>query len=229
MIHPDDLYICLPAYNEATVLREVIDGLRTAGYPNICVIDDGSADDTARIARGAGAVTVSHPINRGAGAAVQTAIELARRRGWRHILFMDADGQHLADDIELLCLKMSAEDGDLVIGSRFLAPSPGIPRSRRIFNAIGNQMTNLFCKQSYTDTQSGLRLLNQRAIRQLNLRIDGFGFCSEMIHEAEAAGLSIYETPISVRYTDYSQSKGQDLPMGFTTAINFLWNLFFRA
>ncbi|OAV44845.1 glycosyltransferase family 2 protein [Lewinella sp. 4G2] len=229
MIHPSDLYVCLPAYNEASVLGEVIRNLLDAGYPNVAVVDDGSSDGTAEVARMAGAYTISHPINRGAGAAVQTAIELARLRGWKYILFMDADGQHVISDVARLCEKMSETDCDLVIGSRFLDPSPGIPRSRRIFNAIGNQMTNLFCKQNYTDTQSGLRLLNHRAIRQLELRIDGFGFCSEMIHQAEASGLDLRETPISVLYTDYSQSKGQDLPMGFTTAIHFLWNLFFRA
>lgn len=228
MIHPADLYICLPAFNEASVLSGVIDSLRLEGYCNVCVIDDGSSDGTAEVARRAGAITVSHPINRGAGAAVQTAIELARRNGWKYLLLMDADGQHLSTDIELLTVKMSVADCDIVIGSRFLTPQPGIPRSRRIFNGIGNQMTNLFCDRNYSDTQSGLRLLNQRAINTLQLRIDGFGFCSEMIHQAEAAGLDITETPISIRYTDYSQSKGQDLPMGFTTAIHFLWNLVFR-
>lgn len=228
MIHPSELYICLPAFNEASVIGEVIQGLREAGYAHICVVNDGSSDGTGKAAKRAGATVINHPINRGAGAAVQTAIEFARRKRWKYILFMDADGQHLASDIELLTTKMTATDADLVIGSRFLNPQLGIPRSRRIFNGIGNQMTNLFCKNTYSDTQSGLRLLNHRAINSLQLRIDGFGFCSEMIHQAEAAGLDISETPISVKYTDYSQSKGQDLPMGFTTALNFLWNLVFR-
>ena len=228
MIPAGDITVCLPAYNEASVLGEVIQGLRSAGYERICVVDDGSSDNTGQVARHAGAVTVRHPINRGAGAAVQTAIELARRRRWKYILFMDADGQHVVSDIELLALKMAATGDDLVIGSRFLAPSAGIPRSRRILNGIGTGMTNLFCRFRYTDTQSGLRLLNRRAIRSLQLRIDGFGFCSEMIHQAEAAGLNVSETPISVRYTDYSRSKGQDLPMGFTTAIHFIWQVLFR-
>ena len=228
MIHPSQVTICLPAYNEASVVGKVIANLYAEGYSQVCVVDDGSEDGTYRAARRAGATVVRHPINRGAGAAVQTAIELARRRRWRYVLFMDADGQHLVSDIELLLLKMATAEDDLVIGSRFLAPSPGIPRSRKWLNGIGTGLTNLFCKYRYTDTQSGMRLLNRRAIQKLNLRIDGFGFCSEMIHQAEAAGLAVSETPISVRYTDYSRSKGQDLPMGFTTAIHFLWNMLFR-
>jgi glycosyltransferase involved in cell wall biosynthesis len=223
-----DIWVCLPAFNEATVLEEVIAELRSAGFNNTCIVDDGSSDGTGALARRLGATVVTHPINRGAGAAVMTGIELARRRGWQHLAFMDADGQHIARDLHSLHKLMIAQQYDLVVGSRFLKPKLRIPRSRRIFNGIANGMTNLFARDSYTDSQSGMRLLNRKAITGINLDIDGFGFCSEMLMKAESCGLAIGETPISVRYTDYSKSKGQDVQVGFTTALNFLWNLVFR-
>ncbi|PHI20318.1 dolichol-phosphate mannose synthase [Lewinellaceae bacterium SD302] len=224
----DDIYVCLPAYNEATVLPEVIASLKEHGFRKICVIDDGSTDGTSKVARSLGITTIAHQINRGAGAAVQTGIEVARLKRWPALVFMDADGQHLPEDIHALLGKMTETNSDLIVGSRFLSDLEQMPASRRLFNAIGNLMTNIFCKQRYTDSQSGLRLLNQRAINELQLEIDGFGFCSEMLIKAEKAGLKISETPTHVRYTDYSRSKGQDLQMGFSTAFNFLFNVLFK-
>jgi len=223
-----NIWVCLPAYNEATVLEEVIVELRSEGLNNICIVNDGSTDGTGALARRLGVMVVSHPINRGAGAAAMTGIEMARRQGWQHLAFMDADGQHLAKDLHALYASMSSKKYDLVVGSRFLIPQACIPRSRRLFNGIANGMTNLFASGHYTDSQSGMRLLNRKAITSINLKIDGFGFCSEMLMKAETQGLATGETAISIRYTPYSTSKGQDLQVGFTTALSFLWNHLFR-
>lgn len=221
-------WVCLPAYNEAPVLQEVISELRGEGFHKICILNDGSTDGTEELARQLGVLVVSHPINRGAGAAAMTGIELARRRGWQHLAFMDADGQHIAHDLHSLHEQMYTQQCDLVVGSRFLKTNLCIPRSRRLLNNIANGMTNLFARGSYSDSQSGMRLLNRKAIEAISLKIDGFGFCSEMLMEAENHQLAIEEAAISVRYTAYSISKGQDLQIGFTTALNFLWNLLFR-
>ncbi|MEM9920829.1 MAG: glycosyltransferase family 2 protein [Bacteroidota bacterium] len=229
MIPLNDIYVLLPAYNEAGKIREVILGLQQEGLLNVVVIDDGSADDTVEQAKSLSDVRlVRHFVNRGAGAAIQTGIELARRNGWPHVALMDADGQHDPKDILQLQAKMSETKCDLVIGSRFMKKNEEIPKTRIVFNFIANRMTNLFCKKNYSDSQSGLRLLNRNAIENLNLQIDGFGFCSEMIIKAERAGLQIEETGISVRYTDYSIRKGQDFQMGINTAFNFLWNILFK-
>lgn len=224
----DRVWVCLPAYNEASQLGRVIDDIRRAGLSNVCVVDDGSHDDTAEVARRHGALTLVHPINRGAGAAVMTAFTLARRRGWDYVALLDADGQHLPTDLNALIGRMRETDADLVIGSRFLGRNDDIPASRRHLNRLANWLTNLTCRSRYTDTQSGMRLLNARALAAIELESNGFGFCSEMLLRAERAGLRVTETPISVRYTDYSISKGQDLQIGFRTALSFLWNFVFR-
>lgn len=228
MISPADLRVCLPAYNEAEALPSVVAELRAAGLTNIWVINDGSTDATQEVLNRLGIPFLSHPINRGAGAAVQTAIELARKRQWPAVLFLDADGQHLATDGLAVLDRLNSSGADLILGSRFLSPNPGMPHTRKVFNRIANGLTNFLCRGMYTDSQSGLRLLNARAINRLSLEVDGFGFCSEMLIKAKRAGLRTEEVSISVRYTDYSLSKGQNLQVGIDTAVQLVWNVLFR-
>ena len=227
LISPDQIWIVIPAYNEGPVIAEVVSKVIKSGFPNVLVVNDGSKDDTAQQASGAGAKVLSHPINRGAGAAAQTGLTYARRKGWRSIIQIDADGQHHPEDIHRLVQMHAQTDADIILGSRFLDPSPGIPPTRILYNRISNVLTNTFCRRNYSDTQTGFRMINHRAIRNLRLRLDGFGYCSEMIVQAEEKGLKIAEAPIQVTYTDYSLNKGQDLVMGITTAVDLLWKLLF--
>jgi len=227
-IQKKNLLVVLPAYNEARVISNVLYNLKNAGYHNICVVDDGSSDKTREIAIKAGVVVLSHSINRGAGAAVQTGISYAKQRNFSNVLLMDSDGQHLESDIEKLCDKMEETDADILIGNRFTNVENIIPVHRIFYNQMANLLTNLFCKNSYSDTQSGFRLLNKKAIENVKLKNRGFGFCSEMIIYAEQAGLKIEETPIQVLYSDYSLSKGQSLFVGFKTASNILWRVMFN-
>ncbi len=228
MIPLSDIHVLLPAYNEAAQLPAVVRALHREGFTRVVVINDGSTDETAAVAATLGVRIVSHLVNRGAGAAAQTGIELARRMNWPYIAFMDSDGQHDPRDILRLLAKMNDSRCDLVIGSRFMNREDEIPRSRIFFNFIANRMTNFICKKNYSDSQSGLRLLNRRAIMRLDLHLDGFGFCSEMIIKAERSHLRIQETPTTVVYTDYSISKGQDFQVGIVTAFNILWNTVFK-
>lgn len=222
------IYLILAAYNEASVLESVIKEIRASIDCVIIIVDDGSDDGTDEITRQLGVRLVRHPINRGAGAACQTGIQLARINNWKYVAFMDADGQHIPSNLNLLVKKMIATDADLVIGSRFLLQKNEIPYIRRIYNNLGNLLTNIFCNSNYTDTQSGFRLLNAKAINNINLIQDDFSYCSEMIIQAEDQGLKIVETPIDVRYTDYSIRKGQDFQVGLRTAFHLLWKLFFK-
>lgn len=222
------LTVILPAYNEAEVIGNVITEIRSAINCHIVVIDDGSDDPTAAYAQAQGVRVVRHLINRGAGAACMTGISLARKMNWQQIAFLDADGQHVAADLLVLQARMQETGADLVIGSRFLHSENAIPGIRRFFNSIANLLTNTFCKNSYSDTQSGFRLLNRRAIESLDLHQDDFSYCSEMIVQAEQLALEIRECPIAVRYTAYSMRKGQDFQVGVMTAFHFLWKLIFK-
>src|SRR4051794_11697859 len=91
-------WVVIAAYNEGKVIRDVVSEVVRAGW-SVTVVDDGSRDNTAEQAKVPGAVVAKHSINLGQGAALQTGIDLAVRRGARHIVTFDADGQHNCDDI----------------------------------------------------------------------------------------------------------------------------------
>jgi len=222
-----NILIILPAFNEGSVIQDVLLDIRAAGYEQICVVDDGSSDNTSNIARDFGAYLIIHPINRGPGAAVQTGITYAKKHGFEYAVLMDSDGQHLSEDIERLTNEMERTNADIVIGNRFLLKANNVPIIRITYNRLANIFTNCFCKNNYQDTQSGFRLLNRRAIECLQLKNKGFGFCSEMIIASEKANLLITETPIQVLYTAYSMGKGQNLMEGIRTARNILWRIVF--
>jgi glycosyltransferase involved in cell wall biosynthesis len=227
MISRSEILVCIPAYNESSVIAEVISGLHKLGFLQILIINDGSTDQTEEVARAAGAMVITHLINRGAGAASQSGMHFARQHGYGYVLQMDGDGQHYLEDADKLILCMEEGNFDLVIGSRFLLKEHEIPRKRILYNKISNLFTNWFCIGNFTDSQSGFRLLNRKAIEELQLTLDGFGYCSEMIFMAEKGGLRIGEVAIRVRYTEYSMSKGQSFTNGIDTALHLLYKFFF--
>ena len=110
-----DAWVVIPAYNEAPVIGGVVTGVRAA-FPHVLVVDDASSDDTAAIARSAGAYTATHPLNLGQGAALQTGFEAALARGARYVVTFDADGQHDPREIDTLIETASSEHADVVIG-----------------------------------------------------------------------------------------------------------------
>jgi glycosyltransferase involved in cell wall biosynthesis len=227
MVSRSEILVCIPAYNESSVIADVISGLRGLGFVHILIINDGSSDQTERVAGEAGATVITHLINRGAGAASQTGMHYARLHGYSYVLQLDGDGQHYLEDADALIQCMDEGNFDLVIGSRFLLKEHEIPRKRILYNKISNLFTNWFCIGNFTDSQSGFRLLNRKAIEELQLTLDGFGYCSEMIFMAEKGGLRIGEVAIRVRYTEYSMSKGQSFTNGIDTALHLLYKFFF--
>ncbi len=128
-LHADSTWIVIAAYNEVTAIGSTIDGVR-ALYPNVVVIDDGSADGTLGVAAAHGAHTVRHPVNLGQGAALQTGIEYALRRGAARIVTFDADGQHLPEDVPRLLAALEETGADIACGSRFLGRTVDLPASR---------------------------------------------------------------------------------------------------
>src|SRR5689334_3686078 len=128
---PDGAWVVIAAYNEAGVIARVITDVRRRGYP-VVVVDDGSTDATAEIAGQAGAVVISHPVNLGQGAALQTGIEYALAENSDFVVTFDADGQHRADEIAALLKALRDNQADFALGSRFLGASVDLPPSRRV-------------------------------------------------------------------------------------------------
>ena len=120
MAASERIVVVIAAYNEAPVIASVVADVRRASYPAM-VVDDGSTDATGEIAARAGAFVVTHPVNLGQGAALQTGLDFALAQGADVIVTFDADGQHRAADIAPLIAALAANKVDYALGSRFLA------------------------------------------------------------------------------------------------------------
>jgi polyprenyl-phospho-N-acetylgalactosaminyl synthase len=218
-----DTHVVIAAFNEAKVIRSVV-GEVVAGGWSVVVVDDGSSDDTATAARVPGATVLRHAINLGQGAALQTGIDYALRRGATQLLTFDADGQHAAEDIEELIAALATHD--IALGSRFLGKDPvGVTRSRRALLRTATAMSNRLSGMPLTDAHCGLRAFRATAAPALRLAQDRMAHASELLRKIQTSGLRVKEVPVTVRYTEHSMRKGQS---GFQ-AIRILFDYFFRS
>jgi len=220
--------IVLPAYNEEKYVGEVVRSCREHGFDHVIVVDDGSLDNTGTAAADSGAVVVSHMINRGVGAATQTGLSAARMMGADIAVTMDADGQHLAGDIKPLLEILERDRADIVLGSRFLNSKNRIPLLRRGFNLVANLITFMLSGIYISDSQSGMKVFSGEALARINITSNGYEFCSEIIREARYFRLRISEVPISVNYSDYTLSKGQNFASGITTVFKLMLRTLMR-
>ncbi len=208
---PDGVYVVVPAYCEASVLPTVIQGL--AAYlprEQIVVVNDGSPDNTAEVARAAGVVTLSHPINRGQGAALATGIAAALRLGAKIVVTFDADDQHSPSDLPALVEPIRTGRADVALGSRFASGrGSDVPASRRMLLRGGVVFTRIISRIEVTDTHNGLRALSRHAAEQIAILQDGMAHASEILDEIGRLNLKYEEVPVHIRYSEYSMSKGQ--------------------
>ena len=202
------VWIVVAAYNEGRVIADVVRPLVGAGYA-VVVVDDGSRDDTASLARAAGAATLRHAVNRGQGAALQSGLRYALSRGARILITFDADGQHSVDDVPRLLKPILDGEAEIVLGSRFLEHTAAVPPSRRLLLRAAIAFTGVASGMKLTDAHNGMRALTRRAAEQLDLRLDRMAHASEIIDQIARTGLPVAEVPVAIRYTPYSLSKGQ--------------------
>ena len=214
------IFIVIPAYNESRVIQGVINEVKSAGYENTIVVDDGSEDNTREKASSIPGVTaLKHFINRGKGAAVKTGIEAAKILDADVAVTMDGDGQHNPEDIGKM-LNLISEGYDVVLGTR-LKNSKGMPFYKIIANHIGNFFTWIIYGLWVTDSQSGFRAYSRRAMELIDTKTDKYEYDSEVIREIYRHKLKYAEIPIEVRYTEYSMGKKQkqSLKNGIKTLI----------
>lgn len=204
-----NVWIVMPAHNEERSIGGVLDALRAEGWTNVIVVDDGSRDLTAEIARSKGAIVISHPKNMGLGAALRTGLGAARERGADRVVTFDADGQH---DPKAVGRLLDALDGaDIVIGIR---QHLGIPLHKRLGNFGLNFITYLL-SGAFTDSQSGSRAFNRRALEAIRIRSDRYEVSSEIIIQAKRLGLRLGSVPVKCFYTGYSKARGTTIASGF--------------
>jgi len=188
----------IPAYNEQEYIGTVV--LKTRQYVDeVIVVDDGSTDQTANVAKLAGATVIQHEQNKGYGASVQTLLAEAKKRGPDILLLLDADSQHNPDEIPHL-IKPISEGFDLVIGSR-QRQRANIPVYRRIGQWVISYFSYILSGEKVSDSESGFRVFSKEAIARLELKENGMAVSAETIVNAVEKGLKITESPISIRYT----------------------------
>ena len=203
-----DCWVIVPAFNEGTVIGEVIAGLRKR-FAHIVVVDDGSTDACGALARTSGAVLLRHPFNLGQGAALQTGIDYAVGQGAAYVATFDADGQHRAEDLESLLDALIAEDADIALGSRFLGSTENMPLSRRHLLRCARLFTRLTTGLALTDVHNGLRVMTRDAAQRITITHNRMSHASELLEQIALRKLSYIERPMTVTYTAYSLAKGQ--------------------
>ena len=213
--------IVIPAFNEEKTVGDVVRAAVKVA-DKVVVVDDGSSDRTADIARAAGAAVVRHAINRGLGGALGTGIAAAVRLGADAVVTMDADGQHRAEDAKKIFDRLAQGDVEFVIGSRMLDKADGMPAHRKLANALGNVLTRALFGAWVSDSQSGLRGLSRRAAGQVDLRTNGMEVSSEFVKQMKDHGWRLAEVAIPAIYTEYSLSKGQSFFVGLKTAAKLI-------
>jgi glycosyltransferase involved in cell wall biosynthesis len=203
------ILIIMPAFNEAAVIGGAIGNLRKNGYNHILIIDDGSQDATATIAKSRGALVIRHETNQGQGAALKTGLGYARKKIDPDIIVtFDADGQHVAEDIGDMLQPLLEDSADIVLGSRFLKKS-SVPLMRKLILKTGVFFTNWLSGTSLTDTHNGLRAFNRKAAGMIDIRYPGMEHASGIINEIVQKKLRYVEVPVNIIYSNYSLKKGQ--------------------
>ena len=220
-----NVWIVVPAFNEAGMIGEVIADLRSV-FSNVVCVDDGSVDDTGEVALRAGAHLVRHPVNLGQGAAIQTGVEYARRQpGAQVFATFDADGQHRVKDLVTMIDRLGTGDVDVVIGTRF---GPGVSRPpllKRVVLQTATRLSPRGRKLGLTDTNNGLRVFNKTVADGLDITMNGMSHATEFIMMIAENRWRVAEEPVEVLYTEYSQSKGQPLLNG----VNIIFDGFLRG
>jgi glycosyltransferase involved in cell wall biosynthesis len=210
----------IPAFNEATQIGGVVRGAQRF-VSRVIVVDDGSEDATAEVAAQAGALLVRHSQTCGPGAATMTGIEAARRLGARLLITIDGDGQHDSADIPALLRPLEEGWADVVFANRFGGRN-AIPWIRRGFNFLGNVVTFITAHVWLRDSQCGFKAFGSKALWEIDLRMHGFEFCTEIVREAVQRRWRIAIIPTKVMYSEYTLAKGQSFAHGVRTALRIL-------
>jgi len=192
---------CIPAFNEEGHIASVILGVRPH-VEKIIVCDDGSHDMTSEIAEALGAKVLRHERNLGYGSALSTLFESARKENAGIMVVIDGDGQHDPGDIPRLIGPIIEGEADIVIGSRFLKTSEGVPGYRKVGVKVITGTTNAVSRLGITDSQSGFRAYSARALSQIFPSEMGMGASVEILMKATEKGLSVAEIPIRIRYEE---------------------------
>ena len=191
-------FACIPAYNEEDTIQKIV----TKSLPHVdrvVVCDDGSTDNTAKIARDAGAIVISQS-NQGYGAAIASLFDYSRKENAQIMVTLDGDGQHNPDQIPLLIDAITAHNVDVAIGSRFLDDTTQASGYRKTGIKIITSASNYGTNFKISDSQSGFRAYSKDAIDAIHPTEQGMSVSTEILLKISNKGLSVAEVPITISY-----------------------------
>lgn len=207
----------IPCLNEERFIAALVSGA-LPHVDRVLVVDDGSTDATASVAREAGAEVISHATRRGAGAATRSGFEAAIKLGADIVVTLDGDGQHNPAEIPLLLQPLLQDNADFVIGSRFINHETNIPAYRKLGVDFITWMYNLGSKVTVTDAQSGFRAHSRKLLKSIAITHDDFSFSVEVLVKARKKGFRIAEVPVTCVYHDRGSTSNPVLH-GFSVMI----------
>jgi glycosyltransferase involved in cell wall biosynthesis len=190
--------VLVPALDCASTIADVVAGVRTH-VADVLVIDDGSSDATAALAREAGAEVLRHPQRRGKGSALQSGMAWAESRGFSHVFTVDGDGQHLASEMPALLEACRDHPGAIVLGERS-RDGHDISPMKLFGNRFANRWVEIACGRWFEDTQSGFRIYPIEATRRLGGHASHYGYETEVLIRAEKGGVPIVCRTVQVYY-----------------------------
>jgi glycosyltransferase involved in cell wall biosynthesis len=200
--------VIVPAHNEEASLPTTLDELRRkAPGRDVLVVDDGSRDRTAQVARERGVPVVSHTVNLGVGGALQTGFRWALRHGYDIGVQLDADGQHDPAYLELLLAPVLAGDCDVSIGSRYVARSGyRAPLARRLGMMLFSSVVRLTVGQRITDTTSGFRAYDRDVMELCQHDFPKDFPDAPLLIDLARRGFRLAEVPVEMRAREAGRS-----------------------
>jgi glycosyltransferase involved in cell wall biosynthesis len=205
----------IPCLNEERFIGDVV-ARAIKHVDKVIVVDDGSSDNTAKVASQSGAEVISHETRQGAGAATRTGFNAAIKYGAEIVVSLDGDGQHNPDEIPDVVQPVMAGKADLVIGSRFLCTAK-VPIHRKFGIDAITWLYNVGHKDKIVDGQSGFRAYSRKTLEVIKITYPGFGFSIQTLVQPRKNKLKITEVPISCIYHD-SGSTQDPITHGFSVA-----------
>ena len=213
----------IPCYNEEITIGSIV--IKTRRYVDrILVVDDGSSDDTARTARQAGAIVISHKNNKGKSSGIKTGFRYALDNGFDYVVTIDGDGQHNPDEIPALLKNIVNNRNDISIGLRY-GKTTEMPKWRRVGKRVLDYATSLGNGGYVTDSQCGFRAFNKKAVQSLLPKLNGGGFNaeSEELIKAYEIGLKIVNTNVACKYKNLDTSTKNPTSHGFSVLKYVIW------
>ena len=202
------IFVIVPGFNEAAVIRQTIESLLEKNY-SVIVVDDASTDATRKILSGLPVFYTRHLANLGQGAAIQTGIHVALKKNAAYLVTFDADGQHDVNDIERMINLLNQEKAEIVFGSRFLpGAATNLHTSRKLVLKTARLINYLASGILLSDANNGLRVMTREAALKMRITENRSSHNAQLQNFVKYNKLKYAECPVNVSYSEYSRKKG---------------------